>query len=158
MKQEKLAKDAKEQGQMRKKKQAEDIGNTLNTTSQRAMSLAQEKGAPAWLATLPIEEHGFAIHKSDFRDALALRYGWRPKATPITCIHVCGKPNNVDHALSCPKGGYVIMRHNKVIGITARLLEEVAKCIEKEPVLQPLDDERMSMCIQSTPVLMADWT
>ena len=113
MKQEKLAKDAKEQSQMRKKKQAEDISNILNTALQRAMSLAQEKGASAWLATLPIEEHGFAIHKSDFCDALAWRYGWRPKAMPITCV-ICGKPKYVDHALSCPRGGYVIMRHNEV--------------------------------------------
>ena len=42
------------------------------------------------------------------------------------------------------------MHHNEVRDITASLLEEVAKCIEKEPVLQPLDDEAMSMRTANT--------
>ena len=35
----------------------------LNNTTRKATSLAQEKGASAWLGTLPIEEHGFVLHK-----------------------------------------------------------------------------------------------
>jgi len=34
-----------------------------------AMQVASEKGAPSWLATLPIAKHGFALHKGAFRDA-----------------------------------------------------------------------------------------
>ena len=41
---------------------------------QRAMDLAQERGASSWLTSLPIEEFGFTLHKSAFRDAMALRY------------------------------------------------------------------------------------
>lgn len=43
---------------------------------QRSVRAASEKGASAWLTALPIEEHGFALHKGAFRDALALTYGW----------------------------------------------------------------------------------
>lgn len=37
--------------------------------------LASEKGASAWLMTLPIEEHGFSLHKQALGDALCVRYG-----------------------------------------------------------------------------------
>ena len=33
------------------------------------MELSQEKGASTWLTTLPIDEHGFALHKAAFRTA-----------------------------------------------------------------------------------------
>ena len=45
---------------------------------ERAMQVSKEKGASSWLVTLPMAEHGFALHKMAFRDALYLRYGWRP--------------------------------------------------------------------------------
>jgi hypothetical protein len=48
------------------------------------MSLAEEKGASAWLDTMPIDEHGYSLHKGAFRDALALGYGW-----PETQRHAC---------------------------------------------------------------------
>ncbi len=37
---------------------------------------------------LPSVEHGFALHKGAFQDALALRYGWTPTDMPSTCA--CG--------------------------------------------------------------------
>ena len=42
----------------------------------RSYSPAQEKGASSWLTALPLEEYGFSLHKSAFRDAVALRYNW----------------------------------------------------------------------------------
>ena len=137
-----LAREAKIEKQKLNIQQAENIKNQLDPTTEKAMTLAQEKGASSWLTTLPIDEHGFALHKNDFRDALALRYGWRPKGMPISCA--CGMANNVDHALSCPRGGYVISRHNEVRDVTASLLGEAVKHVEIEPALQPLDDEIMS--------------
>ena len=110
--QEQHAKRTKAENQRIKKRQAEDIRAKATTPLKRAMLLSDEKGASTWLTTLPIEEHGFALHKAAFRDGLALRYGWRPKGMPITCA--CEKSNTVDHALSCPKGGLVITGHNEV--------------------------------------------
>ena len=57
---------------------AVEIMNALPEATQRAVALAQEQGAGAWLNTLPIEEHGFTLDKGTFKDVLALQYGWHP--------------------------------------------------------------------------------
>ena len=106
------------------------------------MKLAQEKDTSTWLTVMPIEKHGFTLHKGAFRDALAMRYGWRPLGMPSVCI--CGKQNDVSHALSCAKGGYMIMRHNEIRDITASLLCEVTSSVKVEPILQPITGERMN--------------
>ena len=56
--------------------------DTLPQDLKRAVDLATEKGASSWLSTLPIQEHGFALHKAAFHDAVALRYGWIPSNVP----------------------------------------------------------------------------
>ena len=49
-------------------------------------------------AALPLTSHGFALHKSAFKNALALRYGWPLQNTPSHCA--CDKAaSSVDHAL-----------------------------------------------------------
>ena len=82
---------------------------------------------------------GFALHKSAFRDALALRYGWSPVDLPS--FSVCGKPFSVEHAISCPKGGFPILRHNEVRDFTASLLTEACSNVQVEPPLQKLTGE-----------------
>uniref|UniRef100_A0A1X7U7Y2 Uncharacterized protein n=1 Tax=Amphimedon queenslandica TaxID=400682 RepID=A0A1X7U7Y2_AMPQE len=58
-----------------------------------------ERGASSWLTVLPIKEHGFTLHKGDFRDTLCLRYGWSP---PLLLSHcVCGHNFLVEHTLNC---------------------------------------------------------
>ena len=52
----------------------------------------------------------------------------------------CGKDNSIDHALSCKKGGYVVMRHNTIRNIEAKLMENVAKDVQIEPKLLPVKD------------------
>ena len=54
------------------KEEAKNLQNQLSSSLQRSMELSQEKGASAWLTSLPIDDHGFALHKSAFRDALSL--------------------------------------------------------------------------------------
>ena len=109
--------------------------------NQRAVTLAQEPGASSWLTTLPVEDHGFALHKGAFRDALALRYGWRPTNMATTCV--CGHSNDVQHALNCKVGGLPIHRHNDIRDLTASLISEVCPNTEIEPSLQPLTGESM---------------
>ena len=58
-----------------------DLHQQLSPSLQLAVNLATEKGASSWLTTLPLEEYGFALHKSAFQDDLALRYGWLPLRT-----------------------------------------------------------------------------
>ena len=65
---------------MKKCKQEQQNEDAMNLrppdTLKRAMELAKEKGSSSWLTALPLESHGFAPHKSSFKDALYLRYGW----------------------------------------------------------------------------------
>ena len=106
------------------------------------MAVASEKGASSWLSTLPIIEHGFALHKGAFRDALCLRYGWRPAHLPSHCI--CGAQFTSEHALSCSQGGFPSIRHNEVRDITADLMSEVCHGVGTEPHLQPVTEEQLT--------------
>ena len=127
---------------------ADELHSHLSGTLQRSMDLAREKGASSWLTTLPLSEHGFTLHKSAFRDAMALRYGWIPKDIPSKCE--CGKAFSVEHALSCAKGGFPILRHNEIRDLTATLLTEVCHDVQIEPELQPLTGESLTNATANT--------
>ena len=103
------------------------------------MDLAQEKGASSWLTSLPFN---LDLHKGAFHDAVALRYGWLPKNIPMHCL--CGSSFTVDHALSCPKGGFPIMQHNEVRDLTANVMAKVCHDVCIEPTLQPVTGECLS--------------
>ena len=118
------------------------LKESVSTPLQRVMDLAQEKGASTWLTSLPIEEYGFSLHKGAFLDAVALRYGWEPSKTPSSCA--CGVKFTIEHAMSCPKGGFPSIRHNEVRDLTATLLTEVCHDVCVEPDLQPLTGEQMN--------------
>ena len=68
---------------------ADLLKSQLPTHLQRALAVSSEKGASSWLSVPPIAEHGFALHKGAFQDALCLRYGWHPSNLPAHCV--CGK-------------------------------------------------------------------
>ena len=112
---------------------ADSFKEQLPSSLQRSMSLAQKKGASSWLTSLPIQEFGFALHKGAFQDALALRYD---------CA--CGKKFSVEHALSCPKGGFPSIRHNEIRDLTADLLTEICNDVCVEPELQGVDGEQLN--------------
>jgi hypothetical protein len=83
---------------------ASELKDRLPSSLQKALTVSAEKWASSWLSTLPIEEHGYVLHKGAFRDALCLRYGWRPSHLPSHCI--CGRLLTTEHALNCPRGGF----------------------------------------------------
>ena len=120
---------------------ADDLFNRLPGSQQRSLEASKEKGASSWLAALPMADHGFALHKGAFRDALCLRYGWRPPLMPSNCV--CGKQLSVEHALSCACGGFPAIRHNELRDLTAQLLTETCHSVGIEPQLQPLRDEQL---------------
>ena len=128
--------------QARRRQDAKDLQSQLPASLHRCMDLSQEKGASTWLTALPIDKHGFCLHKSAFRDALSLRYDWPIENSPSHCS--CGHPFTVEHTLSCPTGGFPSIRHNEVRDITASLLSEVCHGVSTEPHLQPLSGESMS--------------
>ena len=89
------------------------------------------KGASSWLTVLPLDEHGFSLHKGDFRDAVCLRYGWPLLHLPTECV--CGTSLTVDHAFTCPHGGYPTLHHNELRDITAQLMSEVCPNVATAP-------------------------
>ena len=103
------------------------------------MDPGQEKRASSWLSAIPVQEHGFALHKGDFRDALRLRYNWNPTHLPTKCA--CGHAFSVNHAMDCRTGGFPTRRHNEIRVITAKIMSEVCYYVMIEPQLQSLSGE-----------------
>ena len=71
------------------------------------------------------------MNRDEFPDELCLRYGWHAKRMAQTCD--CGAANDIDHALICKLGGFVIMRHNSVRDVKADFLRNVCKYVSVEP-------------------------
>ena len=59
---------------------------TMPETVGRAAKLVSDKGASNWLTAVPLEHHGFVLHKGAFRDALCLRYRWMPEKLPNVSV------------------------------------------------------------------------
>ena len=107
---------------------ATSVCDSLPSDMKRMISLLSDS---SWLSALPVEEHGFALHKGAFRDALFLRYGWLPSGLPVHCV--CGQGFSVDHALNCSTGGYPTLRHNELCDFAAEILSEVCADVCTEP-------------------------
>ena len=90
-----------------------------------------------------IQEHGFYLNKTAFWDAIYMRYGWKPERMPDKCI--CSAQFSVEHAITCPRGGFTFIRHNEIRDLTANLLSEVCHGVQTEPDLQPLTGETFSL-------------
>ena len=118
---------------------ARQVVKTLPQFQQLAIEQASEKGASSWLTTIPIKEHGFNLHKQAFRDAICLRYGWRPPRLPPKCA--CGAVFSVSHAFSCSRGAFPSIRHNRIRDLLAQLITEVCPNVAVEPTLQPITNE-----------------
>ena len=98
----------------------------------RAMDLATQKGASSWLTALPIRDMNFDLNKSEFRDAVKLRYDWDVSDMPSVCVF--GGHFNVDHAMISKRGGFVIQRHNELRDLPAEMLRMVCNDVETESV------------------------
>ena len=83
---------------------------------------------------VPITEHDFEPSKQQFWDLARLRYG-REIANLLTFCP-CGSKFDIQHSMSCKKGGFVSIRHNDLCDLTARIVSEV--CKETEPILLPI--------------------
>ena len=106
------------------------------------MEQTSERDASTWLTTIPLSEYGFTLHKQAFRDALCLRYGWRPARLPSHCL--CGEAFSLSHAFSCPRGTFPSIRHDQIRDLFAEFLTEVCPNVSSEPALQPISGETFS--------------
>jgi hypothetical protein len=118
---------------------ADAILETLPSDLKRAVLVSQEKGASSFLTALPLQRHGFALSKCEFRDAILMRYRWPLPQLPSVCA--CGKPFTLDHSQICHLGGFVNMRHDEIRDILAEEMREVLRDVQTEPMLQSLSGE-----------------
>ena len=137
--QKELRKDCSVQRRAQQEINAIEVMADLPAEMRRNVLVYKERGSSAWLTALPIEQHGFVLHKGDFRDALCLRYGWPLLYAPSTCS--CGATFEPDHMLTCKYGGYLSQRHNEIRDLTAKMLKETCSNVVTEPRLQTITGE-----------------
>ena len=114
----------------------EVLKRQLAPQTKRCVEIACEKGASNWLSVLPLKRQGFTLNRSQFMDAINLRYYRELRGLPTTCA--CNQTFTITHALNCKRGGFIHMRHDNIRDFLAGLLQIVQNDVETEPPLQPL--------------------
>ena len=89
------------------------------------------------------------MNKREFKDAIHLRYNWDLNDIPSVCV--CGHVFNIDHAMICKRGGFIIQRHNEVRDLEAEMLNMVCYDVEVEPVLQQISCEQLPRGVNKAP-------
>ena len=120
----------------------EVVKRSLSPKSLKAAELASEKGASSWLTVIPIKDQGYDLNKRELKDAIKMRYNWEISDLPKTCVS--GNIFDVDHAMICKRGGFVIQRHNELRDLEAELLSPVCNDVRVEPVLQQITRETLN--------------
>jgi hypothetical protein len=87
------------------------ISAASDPATQKRMLRAKETGA--WLTSMPDCLNGTELSADEFRDSLRLRFGLVPLGLPER-YDGCGQRLSLGHAMSCKKGGLVLLRHNNV--------------------------------------------
>ena len=124
--------------------EAERIMGVAGQRQQRAMQLAQEKGASALFTALPLDRYGFALKvKQDFTDLVRMRYCLPIKNLPDTCP--CGSRYSLEHSQQCTTGGFISGRHDDVKRLFAGIVKEAYRDVGVEPGLLPLSGEVMRL-------------
>ena len=128
------------------KSRIDRIDELLSPDLLQSVHQTRDKEASSWLNAIPIEEHGLPLNKQEFRDSLCFRYNLPLSNLPSLCA--CGEMFNVNHALSCKKGGLIAQRHDTIRDLLTSHINKVCRNVETEPLLQPLDNEIFNL--QST--------
>ena len=138
--QSRLKKEVKKERKDRMQRDLETIISTMSAKEKRQNEIVIGSTSN-WLTSLPLEEFNFNLNKMEFWDAIRLRYNWPIPNLPNRCA--CGEKFNVNHAMSCKKGGFVTQRHNELRDVTGKFLKEVCADVEIEPPLIRLTGEQM---------------
>ena len=105
----------------------------------RRMQRATDTGA--WLTTMPNSLNGTELSADEFKDNLRLRFGLCPTSLPHRC-EGCNERFTVEHALSCPKGGLVLLRHNDLSAEFGSLCAQALtnSNVQREPLIHTSRD------------------
>ena len=138
-------KDAKSRTHIRLNEIAQEKHNNLVSRQHPSMVRNLEQlsapGASSWVGAIPLKDQGFNLNKSEFNDALCLRYDKPLKNMPKKCP--CKKDFTITHAMNCKRGGFIGIRHDSIKNFEARLLSVVCKDVQTEPPLQPVGETRL---------------
>ena len=120
-----------------------ELLESSSNTAKRRLSRAQKTGV--WLTTIPNRLNGTELSAEEFRDSLRLRYGFQPAALPKRCDG-CQQKFSVEHALSCRKGGLILLRHNEVAEEWSRMCSaaHTPSAVSHEPLI-PTSEDRMQV-------------
>jgi hypothetical protein len=114
---------------------------TYSPSKKRALERISDERTSSWLSVLPVARDNFDLSAREFRDALALRYQ-RPLAKAPTHCDGCGQDFTISHALSCKKGGLIIMRHNEIRDAVGDISSLVWPSVQREPIVRDADDSK----------------
>ena len=134
-----LKKELNKQKSDKLKEKTARVDESISNAMKRNVAQAREQGTSSWLNVLPLERYGFTLNKSEFQDAIALRYNKHINNLPSYCV--CGSKYDVTHAMNCKRGGFINARHDNIRDFEASLLSQVCLDVESEPPLQPVTTE-----------------
>lgn len=96
-----------------------------------------------WVTVMPSTANGTELSAEEFRDGVRLRFGLTPGNLQEHCDG-CAQRFSVGHALTCKKGGLVLLRHNDVKAewnnVCAQAL--TASAVTDEPLIHTGRDHR----------------
>ena len=106
----------------------------------------------AWLTTMPSVLNGTDLSGDEFRDSLRLRFGLVPTDLPHRCDG-CGDRFTTAHAMSCRKGGLILLRHNDVAAEWGQLCGQALtpSAVTDEPLIQTSRDVRQDGATHTAP-------
>jgi hypothetical protein len=131
------------------------ILSKASNQAKRRIRRACESGQ--WLSVKPSRLNGTALSAEEFRDNVRLRFGLLPQQLPEKCDG-CDQRFGVGHALSCKKGGLVLLRHNEVAGEWHRMCAQALtqSAVSNEPIIPTSQDRTQGEATGNTSIQPAN--
>ena len=94
----------------------------MNDKEKRLVYISTLTGVSNWFIVLPITEFGFELSKHQYRDSIRLQYSWENIQSTICS---CGSKSDIQHSMSCKKGGFIYIGHNDLRDLTTNCITEI---------------------------------
>ena len=114
------------------KDKLDELLAVLPADQKRAIRRIIDNNCSLWLTSLPLLKDNFDLSAPDFRDALCVRYR-KPLKRSFSRCNGCQQDFDLQHALSCKKGGLVTLRHNEIRDAVGDLDSILWKDVKRGP-------------------------